>query len=154
MRRSVIIAAPLLALATACAVPEDPTAVQPAESGKASGKAAASKPVPVKLTAKGATAAKSALSTGGALSCAKVAVANQTKKNLEVNPLYFSITDSTGTKHDLTDALGEYEGQINTTTLAPGEKATGVVCGKGKWTPKVVAMTNPLFSEAARAEVG
>jgi hypothetical protein len=28
------------------------------------------------------------------------------------------------------------------------------VCGKGTFTPKVVAFTNELFDEAARAEVG
>jgi hypothetical protein len=28
-----------------------------------------------------------------------------------------------------------------------------VVCGKGRFAPKVIAMTNPLFSEAARAQV-
>ncbi len=49
---------------------------------------------------------------GGALSCVKVTVTNQTKKQLEVNPLYFSITDSDSTKHDTSTALGDYEGQI------------------------------------------
>jgi flagellar hook assembly protein FlgD len=89
----------------------------------------------------------------GALSCVKVTVTNQRKGNLAVNPLYFSITDSSGEKHESSDALGEYEGQIDTTTLAPGEKAKGLVCGKGKFTPAVVAMTDELLQEQARAEV-
>jgi hypothetical protein len=93
------------------------------------------------------------LASGHALSCAKVSVTNQTKKKLEVNPLYFALTDTHGTKHDVSDALGEYEHQIGTMTLDPRERATGMVCAEGRFTPKIVAMTNPLFSEAARAQV-
>lgn len=137
---------------TACTAPaEEPVAVQ--SSGGAKSGNASKKATPIKLVAKRATAKASVLSEGGALSCVKVTVTNQTKKQLEVNPLYFSITDTGGTKHGAEGALGEYEGQIDTTTLAPGEKATGMVCGKGRFTPKVVAMTNPLFSESARAQV-
>lgn len=144
----------VLALSACDPVAEEPTAVQPAEQkGAAGDKSSAAKVVPIKLTAKRATAERSVLSDGGALSCVRVTVANQSRKNVEVNPLYFSLTDSGGTKHDASQALADYEGQIDTTTLAPKEKATGLVCGKGKWAPKVVAMTNPLFSEAARAEV-
>ncbi|MDI3341964.1 MAG: DUF4352 domain-containing protein [Sphaerobacter sp.] len=153
---------PLLALlgVTGCEAPADePTAVQPAESGgKDSKDGKSSEPkttdVPIKLVARRAKADASVLSSGGALSCVRVTVTNQSKKNVEVNPLYFSITDTSGTKHDVGEALAEYEGQIPTTTLAPGENAKGLVCGKGRFTPKQVAMTNPLFSEAARAEVG
>jgi hypothetical protein len=134
-----------------CKAPADkPTAIQSTESGK---KHTASKPVPIKLVARRAKATKSVLSSGHPLSCVKVTVTNQTKKKLEVNPLYFSLTDTHGVKHDLSDALGEYEHQIGTVTLDPREKATGMVCGEGRFTPKVVAMTNPLFSEAARATV-
>jgi hypothetical protein len=153
--RTILTALALTALTAAgCALPEEkPTAVQPAE--KASGKAKAkAKVTPIKLQAKRAKAKSSVLSTGGTLSCARVVVTNQSKKNVEVNPLYFSLTDTGGTKHDTTEALAEYEGQVPTTTLAPGENAKGLVCAKGKFTPKIVAMTNPLFSEAARAEVG
>jgi hypothetical protein len=138
---------------TACNPADEPTAVQPAKTGAAASGKGAPKTVPIKLAAKRATADKSVLSQGGALSCARVTVTNRSTKNVEVNPLYFSLTDSGGTKHGLDSALGEYEGQIDTTTLAPDEKATGLVCGKGKWTPKVVALTNELFTEAARAEV-
>jgi hypothetical protein len=84
----------------------------------------------------------------------KVTVTNQRKGNLAVNPLYFSLVDAGGEKHESADALGEYEGQIATTTLAPGEKAKGTVCAKGKFTPAIVAMTDELLQEQARAEVG
>lgn len=152
----ILIAAALTVTAltlTGCNTATDPTPVQKAAPGKAGAGAAKKKAPPVKLTAKRAKAARSVLSDGGALSCVRVTVTNRTKKNLEINPLYFSITDTHGTKHDTSGALGDYEGQIDTTTLAPGENAKGVVCAKGKFTPRVVAMTNALFSEAARAEV-
>lgn len=145
--------AAVAALAIAgCNVETDPTPVQPASPGKA-GPHATKKATPIKLAAKRATANRSVLSDGSALSCVRITVTNRTKKNVEVNPLYFSITDTKGTKHDVSSAIGDYEGQIGTTTLAPGENAKGMVCAKGKFTPRVVAMTDELLSEAARAEV-
>ncbi|MUN41421.1 DUF4352 domain-containing protein [Actinomadura litoris] len=157
MRLTIIlpVAAALVFGATACdPAAQDPVAVQSTESGKgATGKGKPKSAVPIKLVAKRATATKSVLSSGGALTCVKVTVTNQGKKQLEVNPLYFSITDTGGTKHSTDQVMGEYENAIDTTQLAPGEKATGMVCGKGRFTPKTVAMTNALFSEAARAQV-
>jgi hypothetical protein len=156
MRKIIISLGAVAVLTAGCNLEQDPVAVQSADPGKSAGKsssAAKVKTFPIKLTAKRAHASRSVLSDGGALSCVKVTVTNQTKKQLEVNPLYFSITDTHNTKHDSSSALGEYEGQIDTTSLAPGEKATGLVCAKGSFRPKVVAMTNPLFSEAARAQV-
>ncbi|TYB46407.1 DUF4352 domain-containing protein [Actinomadura chibensis] len=155
--RKIIIAVGVAALLTAgCEAAEDPVPVQSSGGAKAGAeetKKGGGAKVPIKLVAKRARAKKSVLSDGGAISCVKVQVTNQTKKQLEVNPLYFSITDTSDTKHDATSALGEYEGEIATTSLAPGEKATGMVCAKGRFQPKVIAMTNPLFSEAARATV-
>jgi hypothetical protein len=49
--------------------------------------------------------------------------------------------------------MGDYEGQVPTTSLAPGEKASGAVCARGDFTPKIVAMTDELLQEQARAEV-
>ncbi|GAA4238695.1 hypothetical protein GCM10022254_55690 [Actinomadura meridiana] len=156
MRKIIISLGAVAVLTAGCNLEQDPVAVQSADPGKPAGKSgspAKGKTFPIKLTAKRAHAKKSILSDGDALSCVKVTVTNQTKKQLEVNPLYFSITDTGNTKHDSSSALGEYEGQIDTTSLAPGEKATGLVCAKGNFHPKIVAMTNPLFSEAARARV-
>ena len=157
MRKIAITLAALAVLTAGCELETDPVAVQSADPGKSAeksgGAAKSKKTFPIKLTAKRAHAKKSILSDGGALSCVKVTVTNQTKKQLEVNPLYFSITDTGNTKHDTSTALGDYEEQIATTELAPGEKATGLVCAKGKFQPKIVAMTNPLFDEAARAQV-
>jgi len=148
----IALTAVVLASAACTAPADDPVAVQSPEKAGAKS-SAAKKPVPIKLTAKRATAKKSVIASGGALSCARVTVTNQSKKNVEVNPLYFSLTDTTGAKHDTGDALGDAEGQIDNVTLAPGEHVTGLVCGKGKWVPKVVAMTDTSLSEAVRAAV-
>ncbi|MFC5748815.1 DUF4352 domain-containing protein [Actinomadura rugatobispora] len=156
MRKIIACLGAVAVLTAGCDLEQDPVAVQPAAPRQSAGKSGAAPKgttFPIKLTAKRARASRSVLSDGGALSCVKVTVTNQTKKQLEVNPLYFSITDTRDTKHDSGSALGEYEGQIATTELAPGEKATGLVCAKGDFRPKIVAMTSPLFNEAARAQV-
>jgi hypothetical protein len=154
MRKIIVTLGVVAVLATGCNLEEDPVAVQSSDSGKPAAKSSAKgKTFPIKLTAKRAHATKSILSDGGPLSCVKVTVTNQTKKQLEVNPLYFSITDTDDTKHDSASALGQYEDQIATLSLAPREKATGLICATGKFRPKTVAMTNPLFAEAARAQV-
>jgi hypothetical protein len=153
MRKLIILLAVTLGLATVACEPvaEDPAPVQGA--GAKSGAPTKKAKPPIGLAAVRTTAEKSILSEGGALTCVKVTVTNRTKKNVEINPLYFAITGTDNVKRDASTALGEYEGQIDTTDIAPGEKAKGVVCVKGKFTPKLVSMTNPLFSTAARAEV-
>ncbi|MFI0350445.1 DUF4352 domain-containing protein [Actinomadura sp. 9N407] len=140
---------------TACEVPaEEPVAVQPADKKGGDKKSATpAKKVPVKIAAKRTTAKTTILSSGGSLSCVKVTILNQRKGNLAVNPLYFSLVDTKGEKHDASEALAEYEGQVPTTNLAPGEKVRGTVCAKGKFVPKIVAMTDELLQEQARAEV-
>ncbi|MFC5748585.1 DUF4352 domain-containing protein [Actinomadura rugatobispora] len=129
----------------------EPTAVQPADKG--AGSAKPKKKTTVKLAATPAKAKASVLSDGSALSCVRVTITNQRKGNLAVNPLYFSLVDGKGEKHESSDALGDYQGQVPTTTLAPGETAKGTVCAKGKFTPAIVAMTDELLQELARAEV-
>ena len=138
----------VLVVVTACTT-QEPVNVQPADQGEEG----TSESVPVELSAKRAKAKKSVLSTGAALSCVRVTVTNRTEDNLEVNPLYFSITGANGTKHESSTALGEYENEIATTTLAPDENAKGVVCARGDFRPKIVAMADPFMSEMARAEV-
>ncbi|MFC9973524.1 DUF4352 domain-containing protein [Spirillospora sp. NPDC127200] len=110
-------------------------------------------PAEVKLAAKKTPFNKSVLSDGAAHSCVKVTVTNQRSSNLSVNPLYFSLTDTTNEKHESLDALGNYEDQIETTTLAPNEKVRGTVCAKGDFTPAKVAFTDELLQEIARAQV-
>lgn len=48
---------------------------------------------------------------------------------MEVNPLYFAITDTNGTRH--TFVLAADENQSDTVDLAPGENVSGTVTVKG-----------------------
>jgi hypothetical protein len=147
-------------LLTGC-VPEDPTPVQPAEAGggktsagggKTSGKASAkAKTVPVKIKAKRTAFRPGPLNTGGAFTCVKATVTNQTSKNLQINPFFFELTDTSGTKRK--GAVGEAEGEFDTMTLAPKEKATGTVCAEGKFTPATITFTRDALGTNYRAQV-
>lgn len=145
-----------LLFGAACEVPaEEAPPVQGADQSgdKESKGSKKAEKAPIGLAAKPAKARPSVLSSGGDLTCVKVTVTNRTNKQVEINPLYFAITGADGTKHDAATALGEYEGEIATMQIAPGEKAKGTVCVKGSFKAKEVSMTNPLFSTAARARV-
>lgn len=130
-------------------VAEDPAPVQGGDAGAKSGTPTKKAKPPIGLKAKRTKAKRSVLDDGGPLTCVKVTVTNGTKKKLEVNPLYFAITGTDGVKHGTDDALGNYEGQIETMDIAPKEKASGIVCADGKFTPKKVSMTDAGWSTAA-----
>lgn len=137
--------------AAACEAPDEPTPVQPAESGKGGEGKSKKVDVPVKLTAQRTPYKRDEFATGGPYTCARVTVVNQSKGNVEVNQFYFAITGEDGEKRQA--AVGAAKDEFDTLTLAPGEKATGTVCSETESKPKVVTFTDPLFSEAARAEV-
>ncbi|WP_165950511.1 DUF4352 domain-containing protein [Actinomadura sp. GC306] len=140
----------LLLFVAGCApAEEEPVSVQP--SGPA--EVDTSESMLIGLSAERAEGKPSVLSTGQSLSCVRVTVTNSTEKPLEVNPLYFSVTDTEGVRYEGTSALGMYENEIDTTVLAPGEKAEGMFCAEGDFRPTTIAMTSPLLIEIARAEV-
>lgn len=140
-------------IGAACEVPaEEPTPVQGATEGGESGKAKSkAEDVPVRVSAKPAKFRPGPLNSGGAYTCVRATVTNQTDKNLEINPFYFELTDTGGRKRAA--AVGEAEGEFELMKLAPGEKASGVVCAEGDFTPKVVTFTKDGFGTAYRAEV-
>lgn len=146
-----------VALTAACTpVEEQPPAVQPAatEGGKAAaGKAPSSKAAatPIKLTAKRVAYPKQEFATGGPYSCVKAVITNQKKSALDVNPFFFAITGTDGEKRK--GEVGAAEGEFETLSLAPGEKASGVVCAETKVPAKLVTFSDGL-DEVARAEVG
>ncbi|MEU7428098.1 DUF4352 domain-containing protein [Streptomyces sp. NPDC040750] len=82
-------------------------------------KPAKTKTVPVQITAKKTAFAKSILADGSSYTSVAITIANHSSKKLSVNPLYFAITDTHGTKH--TAELGVDDKQIDTVDLAPGE---------------------------------
>lgn len=113
--------------------------------------AAPEKKAAVDVAAKKAEFKKSVIAQGDAYTSVSVTITNNSSKPINVNPLYFAITDTNGTKH--TAELGADEDQIATVELAPGENVTGSVTGKGQFTPKSVTYTDGLIGKAVRADV-
>jgi cytoskeletal protein RodZ len=106
---------------------------------------------PVKVTAKKTAFAPSILADGSNYTSVRLTITNNSDETISVNPLYFAITDSKGTKH--TAELGMDEGQIDTVELAPGENVSGTVTGKGKFTAEYVTYTDSWFGDPIRADV-
>ncbi|MEU6168077.1 DUF4352 domain-containing protein [Streptomyces tanashiensis] len=106
---------------------------------------------PVNITATKAEFTPSILHDGGAYTSVEVTITNRGDEVISTNPLYFTITDSTGAKH--TAELGMDKNQMDLLKLAKGEKATGIITGKGKFTAAYVTFTEGLFGEGVRGNV-
>ncbi|MEU9161357.1 DUF4352 domain-containing protein [Streptomyces sp. NPDC048424] len=134
-------------------------AAPPAAASSAPSKAPETKPssaepekkTGVVVAAKKTEFEKSIIAQGSDYTSVSVTVTNNSSKPINVNPLYFAITDSNGTKH--VAELGADENQIATVELAPGENVTGVITGKGSFTPKSVTYTDGLIGKSFRADV-
>lgn len=94
---------------------------------------------------------KKSIIAQGDYTSVSVTVTNNSSKPINVNPLYFAITDTNGTKH--VAELAADENQIDTVELAPGENITGAITGKGQFTPKSVTYTDGLIGDSIRADV-
>ncbi|WP_225859142.1 DUF4352 domain-containing protein [Streptomyces albicerus] len=105
---------------------------------------------PIKVTAKKTAFTASILADGGNYTSVKVTVTNNSDETIDVNPLYFAITDSKGTKHS--QELAADKNQLEAVDLAPGENISGVVTGKGKFTPTHVTYTQ-FLSDPVRVPV-
>ncbi|MFI8264075.1 DUF4352 domain-containing protein [Streptomyces sp. NPDC085665] len=105
----------------------------------------------VDVVAKKAEFKKSVIAQGEDYTSVSVTITNNGSKPINVNPLYFAITDANGTKHAA--ELGADENQIATMELAPGENTTGAITGKGAFTAKTVTYTDGLIGKAVRADV-
>ncbi|GAB2863677.1 hypothetical protein GCM10027074_33670 [Streptomyces deserti] len=126
----------------------------PAEKAPAEDKPAKEEPAaqgPVKVTAKKTGFSKSILADSSDYTSVLITITNNGDEQLDVNPLYFSITDADGTKH--TAELAVDENQIDTVKLAPGENISGTITGKGKFSPKYVTYTDGLLGDSIRADV-
>ncbi|MFB6558312.1 DUF4352 domain-containing protein [Streptomyces sp. NPDC056400] len=139
-------------------IPDKPTsAAPPAAASSAPAKAPESKPAApekkaaVVVAAKKAEFKKTILAQSNSYTSVSVTVTNNSSKPINVNPLYFAITDTNGTKH--ISELAVDENQIGTVELAPGENVTGAITGKGSWTPKSVTYTDGLIGDSVRADV-
>jgi hypothetical protein len=107
--------------------------------------------LPVKVTAKETAFAPSILADGSNYTSVKVTVTNNSDDTISVNPLYFAITDSKGTKHS--HKLAADENQIDTVKLAPGENVSGSITGEGKFTPEYVTYTDSWLGDSVRVAV-
>ncbi|MFJ7586501.1 DUF4352 domain-containing protein [Streptomyces sp. NPDC097617] len=123
----------------------------PAKSADTKTSAAPEKKSAVAVVAKKAAFKASILAKGDGYTSVSVTVTNNSSKEISVNPLYFTITDTAGTKHTI--ELAADENQIATVDLAPGENVTGSITGKGSFTAKTVTYTDGLIGDAVRADV-
>ncbi|MER6320268.1 DUF4352 domain-containing protein [Streptomyces sp. NPDC001581] len=134
-------------------------AAPPAAASSAPSKAPEAKPssaepekkAEVVVAAKKTEFEKSIIAQGSDYTSVSVTVTNNSSKPINVNPLYFAITDTNGTKH--VAELGADENQIATVELAPGENVTGAITGKGSFTPKSVTYADGLIGKSVRADV-
>ncbi|MFF3460995.1 DUF4352 domain-containing protein [Streptomyces sp. NPDC001984] len=108
-------------------------------------------PAPVKVTAKRTAFTKTILADGDGYTSVLVTVVNNSDEKIDVNPLYFEITDTKGTKH--TAELAVDEKQIDTVDLAQGENVTGTITGKGNFTANYVTYTDSWFGDSVRVKV-
>lgn len=127
------------------------TTSTPAASKAAEKDTAVDEKPAVAVTAKKTTFAKTILADGSNYTSVLVTITNNSSDTISVNPLYITITDTTGAKH--TAELGVDEKQIDTVKLAPGENVSGVVTGEGKFTAKYVTYTDGLIGDSVRANV-
>ncbi|MFE1315199.1 DUF4352 domain-containing protein [Streptomyces sp. NPDC058755] len=137
------------------AVAEQPKSDEPTKADKKPAEKHDSKPKepagPVKVTAKKTAFTKTMLADGSAYTSVLVTIKNSGDDSISVNPLYFTITDTNGTKHGA--ELAADEKQIDTVDLAPGENISGTITGKGKFTPKYVTYTDGLLGDPLRVNV-
>ncbi|MFE7137999.1 DUF4352 domain-containing protein [Streptomyces sp. NPDC057644] len=139
---------------TATTSGKPPAAAGDAEPGKGADAAAERGPAeaaPVTVTAKAVDFKKSVLAQGDDYTSVQVTIGNNSKQDLDINPLYVTITDTDGGKH--TAELGVDEDQIDVVTLTPGENVTGTVTGKGVFDAKYVTYTDGLIGDSVRGDV-
>lgn len=127
-----------------------PTAPDGSEEAETEKEEPAEEPA-LKITAEKTGFTKSILADGSNYTSIKVTVTNNSDDTIGVNPLYFTITDTDGTKH--THELAVDETQIDTVDLAPGENISGTVTGKGKFTAAYVTYTDGLLGDPVRVDV-
>lgn len=106
---------------------------------------------PVEITAKVVPFQGGILAEGTDYTSIKVTIANNSGDEIGVNPLYFTITDTDGTKH--VAELAADERQLDTVDLAPGENIAGVITGKGTFTARYVTYSDGLFGDPLRVKV-
>ncbi|WP_098025390.1 DUF4352 domain-containing protein [Streptomyces sp. st115] len=106
---------------------------------------------PVTVTAKAIAFEKSVLAQVDDYTSVQITITNNSKNDIDVNPLYVTITDTDGSKH--TAELGVSEDELGAVRLAPGENVTGTVTGRGTFDAKYVTYTDGLLGDSVRGDV-
>lgn len=91
----------------------------------------------LEMTASHTTFIPGILSTSGDWTSVEVEITNNTEGTIEVNPLYFYVSDTEGVKQN--HALGSDANELQLTTLHPGETANGVITVEGDIEAKYVS---------------
>lgn len=71
------------------------------------------------------------LYTSGEYTSVDVSVRNEGEGSLDVNPLYFSVVDVSGTLHSTAEAIGMDARELDAGTLVPGQSMSGVITVQG-----------------------
>ncbi|MFE7752486.1 DUF4352 domain-containing protein [Streptomyces sp. NPDC057428] len=106
---------------------------------------------PVKIVATRTDFQGSALADGTDYTSVRITISNDGEAGIGVDPLYFSLTGTDGSRHPAELAVDE--NQIATVELAPGESVTGTVTGKGTFTPAYVTFVDGLLGATVRGDV-
>ncbi|MGP2437955.1 DUF4352 domain-containing protein [Streptomyces sp. JW3] len=129
---------------------EDKPASEDSKAGDQEQEPAAENPS-VKITAKPTAFSPSVIAQGTDYTSVLVEITNNSDDTIDVNPLYFAITDSDGTKHASELAVDTH--QIDTVKIAPGENVSGAITGEGKFTAKTVTYTDGLLGDPVRIDI-
>ncbi|TDQ53338.1 DUF4352 domain-containing protein [Actinorugispora endophytica] len=109
-------------------------------------------PLDVELTAEAAEFTPNALYTEGDYTSVLVTVVNNGDEAVDVNPFYFTITDTDGAEHGAGEGMVVDDTKIPSDTLAPGESATGTVTASGAFEAASVEFSE-ILGGSVTAEV-
>lgn len=71
------------------------------------------------------------LYSSGDFTSVDVSVRNEGGEPLDVNPLYFSVIDASGTLHSTSEGIGMDARELDASTLVPGQSTSGVITVQG-----------------------
>lgn len=92
------------------------------------------------------------LYSSGDFTSVDVSVRNDGQEPLDVNPLYFSVIDVSGTLHSTSEGIGMDERELDASTLVPGQSTSGVITVQGLVEADRVVF-EPFYGEPIEAPV-
>ncbi|WP_306366954.1 DUF4352 domain-containing protein [Nocardiopsis sp. CC223A] len=92
------------------------------------------------------------LYSSGDFTSVDVSVRNNGREQLDVNPLYFSVVDASGTLHSTSEGIGMDVRELDARTLVPGQSTSGVITVQGLVEADHVVF-EPFYGEPVRTPV-